>query len=72
MTVGQLYSNGLWNPFTGKKKYTITCFKCRHSWVEKVLARNDLASAVCPCCKVQNTWSHSAFGNYYDSVMRKP
>ena len=66
------YANGLWNHFTKRKKYTIECGKCRHSWTEKVsFACGDKASAICPCCGSQNVWSHSEFERFYDLNMKK-
>ena len=53
-------ANGLWNHFTGKKQWRITCGTCRHTWDEKVPIQ-ERCSAVCPCCHAQNVWSASAF-----------
>ena len=61
----KLCANGLYNHFTGRKKYTITCGECSHRWPEKVPFTVDTASALCPCCKVQNTWSHSLWLKRY-------
>jgi hypothetical protein len=59
--------NGLWNVFTGRKKYTIRCGGCNHTWTDKVpFAAGDLASSICPCCGAQNTWSHLDFAVAYE------
>jgi predicted RNA-binding Zn-ribbon protein involved in translation (DUF1610 family) len=57
----KLWGNGLWNHFTGRKRYTIQCGKCQHTWREKVLLASDEASALCPSCGAQNVWRHSEF-----------
>ncbi len=61
----KLCANGLYNHFTGRKKYTITCGECSHRWPERVPFTVDTASALCPCCKAQNTWSHSLWLKRY-------
>ena len=62
-----LYANGFWNTFTGKKKYDITCGKCRFNYTDKVLfATGDTATSICPNCKSVNKWSHSKFQEFYD------
>ena len=55
-----LYANGLYNPFTGNKKWVITCGECEHTWRENVPFRG-ISSAVCPCCSTQNTWNTNHF-----------
>ena len=61
----KLCANGLYNLFTGRKKYTITCGECSHRWPERVPFTVDTVSAVCPCCKAQNTWRHSLWLKRY-------
>lgn len=63
-----LESNGLHNPFTGKKKWRITCGKCQHCWDEKVPI-NDTCSAICPNCKEQNKWSLLVFEKEYEQMI---
>lgn len=48
-----LQANGLWNHLTEKKKWTITCGVCEHTWSEKVPI-HDLCSAICPACRTIN------------------
>jgi len=60
-----LAGNGLWNHFSGYKKYHIQCGECKHSWIEKVSFAFDEASVICPNCKTQNTWLHSYFDKLY-------
>lgn len=64
--------NGLWNVFTGRKKYTIRCGDCQHTWTDKVsFATGDIASSICPCCGAQNTWLHSDFQKAYDADLKE-
>lgn len=63
-----LRANGLYNPFTNKKKWQITCGKCEHSFSEKLIV-NEICSAICPCCKTQNKWSYSLFMRIYKHGM---
>jgi hypothetical protein len=59
--------NGLWNIFTGRKKYSIVCGSCGHTWSDKVpFEAGDVASSICPCCGAQNIWSHSEFSKLYE------
>lgn len=63
-----LRANGLWNHFTGRKKWRITCGECQHTWDEKVPIQ-ERCSSICPCCHSQNVWSASAFENAYTSTL---
>jgi hypothetical protein len=65
-----IFANGLWNHFTGRKKYTIKCGECEHTWTDKVSFATDTASSLCPCCGAQNKWSHSQFERDYDRELR--
>jgi len=65
-----LRANGLWNHFTGKKKWEITCGKCEHTWSEKVPIRK-LCSAICPCCQTQNIWDADEFQEHYNIANSK-
>jgi len=62
-----LRANGLWNIFTGLKKYRITCGDCKFIWDQKVpFARDDpRAVAICPACGTVNEWSHKTFDDFY-------
>lgn len=73
MAVGYLIANGIWNHFTGKKKYGVTCYACGHSWEEKVpFEASDKASVICPNpqCRKQNTWSHSQWEKSYNERIK--
>lgn len=62
-----LLANGLWNHFTGRKRYSIRCGQCEHSYTDKVLfSTGDRASSLCPACGAQNVWSHSQFERDYN------
>lgn len=65
-------ANGLWNIFTGKKKYTVTCGNCGHSYQDKVVfSTTDVASSICPGCNAQNRWSHSTFQALHDAALKR-
>lgn len=65
----QLAANGLWNHFTNRKRYTVTCGSCSHSYRDKVPFTVDTASSLCPCCGAQNTWSHSRWAASYERML---
>lgn len=65
VTALYVQANGLWNHFTGRKKWRITCGECEHVWDEKVPIQEQ-CSAVCPCCHAQNVWSASLFADRYE------
>jgi len=65
VTPTTIHGNGLYNHFTGRKKWTITCGACGHTWKEKVPI-HEPSSAICPCCKAQNKWSIVAFDAAYN------
>ena len=69
-TPHSITANGFYNVFTGRKKWTITCGKCLHTWTEKV-PLNEPASAICtnPNCRAQNTWSIASFARLYDKSL---
>ena len=62
----RVYGNGLWNPFTHRKKYEIVCGHCDHVFTQKVSFLTDFASAICPGCGTQNHWLHSKFAEDYE------
>lgn len=67
-----LESWNLWNIFTGRKKYTIVCGKCRHVYEDKLnFYLSDTASSICPGCGSQNVWSHSEWATYMEKQMEK-
>lgn len=62
-----LIANGLWNHFTGKKKYEIECGNCLYTYSDKVhFAFSNNARSLCPACGVVNKWKHSDFQRIYD------
>lgn len=68
-----LLANGLWNPFTGRKKYTIRCGACEHSYDDKVpFNMGDTASSICFACGSQNIWSHGEFQRGYNRSLAAP
>ena len=68
----ELLANGLWNIFTGKKKYTIKCGKCNFAYKDKVIFdMGDIARSICPNCKIVNKWSHSGFNRYYNKMLEE-
>lgn len=68
VVVPDVYANGFWNHFTGKKKWRIKCGKCSHGWSEKVPIQEP-CSAICPCCGAQNKWSAIAFQKAYEASL---
>jgi hypothetical protein len=66
----RLFANGLWNPFTHRKKYTVVCGECEHTFDEKVSFVTDNATAVCPACGALNYWLHSDWQKSYDEQLR--
>ena len=61
-----LLANGLWNPFTGRKKFQISCGEFNHTYIDKVpCAGIDEISSICPCCHTQNVWSISEWFHDY-------
>lgn len=64
-----LEANGLCNPFTNTKKWTITCGNCQHSWKEKIPC-TEICSALCPCCGAQNLWSLPKFIMHYNQSFK--
>ena len=68
----KVWANGLWNPFTRKKKWRIECGNCQHLWDEKVpVGDHDEMSAICPCCHEQNVWSLSGFTEKYKQQLEE-
>jgi hypothetical protein len=65
-TTPRVEANGMWNHFTGMKKWTITCGECEHSWQQKVPI-HEICSALCPCCGAQNKWSAKDFEAEYNA-----
>jgi hypothetical protein len=65
-----IIANGLWNPFTGCKKFQITCGECSHTYFDKIPCTGvDEASSICPCCDAQNVWSLSEWIRGYESMI---
>lgn len=64
-------ANGLCNIFTGRKKWTITCGNCHHTWVERVpIAKNCSAVCVNPNCRAQNVWPIAVFWQAYEQQFK--
>jgi len=72
ITPYHISANGLWNIFSGKKKWTVTCGNCHYTWSDKLPIVEDI-TAICPHCKKLNGWSASAFQRMYNEnlAMRK-
>jgi len=65
-----LRANGLWNIFTGKKAYVITCGGCGHIYKDKVYFNmGNIASSLCPSCHLQNKWLHSDWDRFYSEQL---
>lgn len=67
----RVFGNGLWNHFTGRKRYTVICGACGHSYRDKVPFVSNEASSLCPSCGARNRWSHSDFAKQYDQLLGK-
>ncbi len=65
-----LAANGLWNWFTGRKRWRITCGECKHTWDEKVPIC-EICSALCPCCGAQNRWNPALFEVAYRDYLKQ-
>lgn len=66
-----LWANGLWNHFTNRKKYTVKCGNCSHTYDDKVSFLTDDASSLCPACRAPNVWSHQTFLSLYSEAKAK-
>lgn len=67
VTPRDIIANGLWNIFTGRKKWQICCGKCQHFWIEKIPIAAEPCSAICPNCREQNLWSSCDFAEMYEN-----
>ena len=67
-----LHANGIWNHFTGRKKYDIECGSCGYVYSDKVNFKlSNRAKSICPGCGVMNEWMHSEFAASYDRMMEE-
>lgn len=65
VTPREVEANGLVNPFTNVKKWTIVCGHCLFAWTQKVPAREP-SQAICPNCRAVNKWSIKRFLELFD------
>lgn len=71
VTPHNIIINGLYNIFTGRKKYGIECGYCLHTYNDKLpLKLSDRATSICPACKIINVWSHKKAANYFDKITK--
>ena len=63
-------ANGLWNPFTQRKRFTVTCGSCDHTYKDKVICQTDKLSSICPNCRRLNIWSLSVFTDRYEKYLQ--
>lgn len=66
-----LAANGLWNIFTKRKRYTVLCGGCPHTYRDKVSFDTDRATSLCPACGTLNMWKHSDWQRHYDQEIAK-
>lgn len=71
ITPKSVAANGLQNPFTGMKRWTIRCGECSHSYRDRIPVAEP-CSSLCPGCGAQNIWSGIAFGRLYDQHLEEP
>lgn len=64
-----IQANGLWNAFSGMKRWTVTCGHCKYTWAEK-LPIVERITTICPHCDVVNVWSASAFNRVYEKQIK--
>jgi hypothetical protein len=65
-----IIANGLWNPFTGCKKFQITCGECSHTYFDKIpCAGVDEASSRCTKFALVAVWSFSEWMRDYESMI---
>lgn len=69
ITPKYVQSSGLWNHFTGNKKWTVTCGECDYTWKEKLPIVENI-TVICPHCSTVNEWSASAFQRLYEQNLR--
>ena len=44
ITPYHISANGLWNIFSGKKKWTVTCGNCHYTWSDKLPIVEDITA----------------------------
>lgn len=68
----KLKFNGLWNHFTGRKKYDICCGNCGYQYTDKVKFNiGDEAISICPACDKLNKWSHYECEQFYNRFIKE-
>jgi len=65
ITPFEVRSNGLLPIFRSTKKWTITCGKCKRTWIQRVIVAT-VCAADCPYCHEANSWNLPDFFDYYN------
>lgn len=67
VTPKSISANGLWNPWTRRKRFSLECGDCDHTYDDKIPIMGEAASSLCPCCGAQNKFSLAAWLKLYES-----
>ncbi len=60
-----LSANGIYNPFTNKKKWQIGCGACDGWWIDKIPV-SEPSVAICPICGAKNRWSIEKWAKLFE------